>query len=130
MCYPFRCARSYYFQSEDEEEVESWRDCLIRERFDYLRDEREAFNQLNTEFTEHMNKASMKIETATLDKERMERNVVEANEEKGEAVHCLTSILVRLGVSGVMFSNPLTRMALPIDTPVEYGSPVSLVGCV
>jgi len=75
--------RTFYFQAESEEEMNSWMSALIRERYFVLRDERDAYQELQHDFqaqTEDM--ASV---MKTVGKENAAMDEVKARVEREEA---------------------------------------------
>jgi myosin heavy subunit len=91
--------KSYYFQSDDPNILSAWITCLHRDRYQVIRDERDAYQQLQDQFSGEMDSATKNIELSALDKERMQIEVAEAKRESEKALQTLQTLLLNMGVS-------------------------------
>ncbi|KAK7230808.1 hypothetical protein SO694_00075177 [Aureococcus anophagefferens] len=85
--------RTFYFQADSEEDMNAWLSALVRERYFVLRDERDAYQELQHDFqaqtahmTQIMGKSSEDAEQAAADFERTAR-------EESELVDQLQALL-------------------------------------
>ena len=90
--------KSYYFQSDDPNILSNWITCLHRDRYQVIKDERDAYQQLQDQFSGEMDSATKNIELSAIDKERMQIEVAEAKKESEKALQTLQSLLLNIGV--------------------------------
>lgn len=91
--------RSFYFQDEDQNILSEWITSLHRDRFGVVRDERDAYQQLQDQFTGQMNTATEKMSSSTQDRNRMHSELEDANKRAEESLYIMKKILIRFGVT-------------------------------
>jgi hypothetical protein len=64
-------ARSFYFQMDDQTIISEWIASILREKYSVIKDERDAYQQLQDHFSSQMEFSSKMIEDNSNEKEKM-----------------------------------------------------------
>jgi hypothetical protein len=92
-------SRAYYFQIDDPNELGEWIASLHRDRFQVVRDERDAYRQLQDHFSGEMDSANKLVEHTVINKDRLQNELAMAQTQADDSQHALQSALLKLGVS-------------------------------
>lgn len=91
--------RSFYFEDEDSDYLNEWINCLQRERYHAICDERDAYQQMQLEMSGALDSASSNQKEKEKEKEEVEGELRASNKKVAEAQSILQSMLVIVGVS-------------------------------
>lgn len=89
----------YYLQLKDPDAISDWVGSLLRDRYNVIRDERDAYRQLQDHFTGEMEVSSRQAKTSSQDMERLYNDVFEAKKETEEAIRHIATALSIIGIS-------------------------------
>lgn len=89
--------RSYYFMDDDQNVLREWINCIHRERYQIVRDERDAYQQLQDHFSGEMASATMEIQESTIDKERLQLEVAHSRLAADDSLVAMQRVLVVIG---------------------------------
>lgn len=95
-------ARSFFLKADDPDLLNEWISSIHQDRFMQVRDERDAYKQLQDQFSGEINSHKEKFETSALDKAKMEEELQLANSIASGALNVMKKVLVRFGVSSLM----------------------------
>jgi hypothetical protein len=98
--------RSFHFQSDDNDALNDWLTHFMRDRYFAVCDERNAYQQMQSEMTAVLDTISCQTKAVEIDKEIVEKQLQEALLAKQQALAVLHNILAITGVS-----NTSTRTA-------------------
>ena len=79
--------------------MNEWIAHFHRDRYEIVRDERDAYLQLQDQFSGEMNEANKRVEMSTLDRDRMMLEVANANRETSRAREIIFTALQNLSVN-------------------------------
>ena len=91
--------RSFYFEHEDRRCLEEWSTSLIKDRFNFVREERDAYQQMQHEMTGILDTASKVKKSSLQEKEAIEREWMQSMKSNVDALSTFQDMLVILGVS-------------------------------
>jgi hypothetical protein len=96
---------SFYFNDEDDENLNEWMSSLVRERFFAVCEERNAYQQMQTSLTGVIDNASNLQKESEREKEYLEQQLQEAKQLNEQAEKVLQNILIELGVTDDEMTN-------------------------
>lgn len=89
--------RSYYFMDDDQNVLREWINCIHRERYQIIRDERDAYQQLQDQFSGEMASATMEIQESTIDKERLQLEIAHSRLAADDSLVAMQRVLIVIG---------------------------------
>jgi len=89
--------RTFYFQADSEEDCQAWISALIRERYFKLRDERDAYQELQGDFQAQTAHAQDLMAQATEEAEAAEASFADEARQEAEFMERLRALLAELG---------------------------------
>jgi hypothetical protein len=93
------CYRSFYFQFDDPVLLNEWVASFLRDRYGTVRDERDAYQQLQEQFSWRINEAAHAAEESNTEKEELKRKLLEARDDSLKAIDLVSAALALLEVS-------------------------------
>ena len=93
--------RAFYFQADSEDERNAWMSVLSRERFFVVRDERDAYQELQQDFQAQSAEVATMMAGVHAEKETAQHRLDDAERESGEATAQLRALVTNLGVPQV-----------------------------
>lgn len=90
--------KAFFFEIENHDELSEWMNALHQDRYNVIKDQRDAYQHLQIQFSGEINSTKKQAEETAIDKSRMELRVVEANKTAVEATDVLKRVLARTGV--------------------------------
>lgn len=91
--------RSFFFDDDDKDNLNDWTTSLIRDRYQAVCDERDAYQQMQFEMTGAINSASSLQKMSEKEREQLEQQLLRSDQMYLGARNALQSVLVELGVS-------------------------------
>lgn len=91
-------ARSFFFQIDDPSILSEWIGCIHRERYGVIRDERDAYQQLQDHFSSQMEFSMKMMEENSTEKEKMLQETNNLQRTIESSLMCIKSSLEILGV--------------------------------
>ncbi len=91
--------RSFFFDDDDKDNLNDWSSSLTRDRYHTIREERNAYQQMQFEMTGAIDDASKRHKDTLREREKLEQRLYQAEQYCSSARGVLQSILVELGVS-------------------------------
>ena len=93
--------RGFFFQIDDANEMSEWMGSLHRDRYTTVRDERDAYQQLQDQFSGQMDMTAKMLEESALEKEKLSYEVAHVQREIAAAKLALHQVLTRTTVIAV-----------------------------
>ncbi|KAJ8603622.1 hypothetical protein CTAYLR_004865 [Chrysophaeum taylorii] len=93
MSAPESSHRTFYFQADSEEEMNSWMSALVRERYFVLRDERDAYQELQYDFQAQSEAQADEVKRAQAERARALELEGRTLREEAEVAHQLHELL-------------------------------------
>lgn len=106
--------RTFYFKADSEEEMNAWMSALIRERYFVLRDERDAYQELQHDFQAQSAADADEVRRASVERHAMIDLEARALREEAEVAHQLNEL--RTALESVV---PSSVIGIAPDTPSE-----------
>lgn len=94
--------RSFHLQGDDKESLNDWLTHFMRDRYFAVCEERNAYQQMQSEMTAVLDTIASQTKCVEIDKDIVEKQLEDAILAKEEAVAMLRSMLVIMGVSTVL----------------------------
>lgn len=91
--------RSYYFMDDDPNVLREWITCILRERYQVVRDERDAYQQMQAQFSGEMATVTAEIHDSAQDRERLMVEIAQSRLAADDSLAAMQSILVVIGVT-------------------------------
>lgn len=91
--------RPYYLQLKDPDLLSEWVASLLRDRYNIIKEERDAYRQLQDHFTGEMEVSNRQAKNSSQDMERLYKDVMDARSETEEAVRHIAKALSIIGIS-------------------------------
>ena len=91
--------RPYYLQLKDKEQIADWVGSLLRDRYNIIKEERDAYRQLQDHFTGEMEVSSRQMKSSTQDMERLLKDVSDAKKETEDVLRYIANALSIIGIS-------------------------------
>lgn len=91
--------RAFFFEDEDKDSANNWSASLIRDRYLAVCDERNAYQQMQSEMTGVLDSASLAHKSSEVEKESLESELAQTSRDHAEALAILQGMLVIVGVS-------------------------------
>ena len=109
--------RSYFLQLKDPNLISEWVTSLLRDRYNIVKEERDAYRQLQDHFTGEMEVSSRQAKSSSQDMERLYKDVMDARSETEEAIRYIATALSIIGIS----EDEMRKLS----TPAEHGNALS-----
>jgi K+-sensing histidine kinase KdpD len=93
--------RGFFFQIDDPTAMSEWMGSLHRDRYSTVRDERDAYQQLQDQFSGQMDMTAKMLEESAAEKEKLSYEVAAGQREMAEAKLALHQVLTRTTVIAV-----------------------------
>ena len=90
--------RSFYFQIEEQNTLSDWMNALIRDRYHSIREERDMYQSMQSQFSSEINKKSEQILLTSQEKENMQNEIEAARETTNEAFELIKRLLAIVSV--------------------------------
>jgi hypothetical protein len=90
--------RSFYFQIEEQNTLSDWMNALIRDRYHSIREERDMYQSMQSQFSSEINKKSEQILLTSQEKENMQNEIEAARESTNEAFELIKRLLAIVSV--------------------------------
>jgi len=90
--------RPYFLQLKDPSELNDWVASLLRDRYTIVKEERDAYRQLQDQFTGEMEVSQIQMKSSSQDLERLLNDVMMAKKETEEATRYIATALSIIGV--------------------------------
>lgn len=91
--------RPYYLQLKDTNLLSEWVASLLRDRYNIIKEERDAYRQLQDHFTGEMEVSNRQAKTSSQDMERLYQDVLIARKETEDAIRYISTALSIIGIS-------------------------------
>jgi hypothetical protein len=91
----------FFFQIDDANDMSDWMGSLHRDRYTTVRDERDAYQQLQDQFSGQMDMTAKMLEESSLEKEKLSYEVAHVQREIAAAKLALHQVLTRTTVIAV-----------------------------
>jgi len=104
----------YYLQLKDADALSEWVASFLRDRYNIIREERDAYRQLQDHFTGEMEVSSRAAKTSSQDMERLYNDVFEAKKATEETVRFIATALSIIGIS--------EEEMRKLSTPAQHGT--------
>jgi hypothetical protein len=91
--------RAYYFSDDDPNVLREWIDCMQRERYQVVRDERDAYQQLQDQFSGEMAHATLEMQESAQDRERLQLEAAHCRLAADDSLAAMQRVLVFVGVT-------------------------------
>lgn len=91
--------RSFYFDDDDKDNLNDWSSSLTRDRYHTVREERNAYQQMQFEMTGAIDDVSKRHKDSIREREQLEQRLIQAEQYCSSSKSVLQSVLVELGVS-------------------------------
>eukprot|EP01039_Chlorochromonas_danica_P000856 gene856-931_t len=91
--------RAFYFDDEDPEYLNEWITSFIRDRYHAVRDERNAYQQMQFEMTGAIDQASTQRKMSEREREELEKQLKQANQQYLDTRAVVQNLLVIMGIT-------------------------------
>lgn len=90
--------RSFHFQCDNVDTLNDWQSHFMRDRYFAVCDERNAYQQMQSEMTAVLDTIACQTKAVEIDKDLLQKQLEEALAAKQQAMQVLQSMLVIMGV--------------------------------
>jgi hypothetical protein len=94
--------RSFYFQIDDPVVLNDWIASIHRDRYEIVRDERDAYHQLQDQFSGEINDATKIMESSAADRERMQNEISRLQNLSNKSKNTIMNAFSHIGVSFII----------------------------
>lgn len=92
------CSRVFYFQADSAALGNQWASSMQRERYAVVKDERDAYQQLQDQFSGQLDFAFQQVETTSSERDRLQLEVNRLAKDQDEIEFILKKFALIVGV--------------------------------